>query len=80
MFLHVTVYFRDGYDFPVYRTDSCPSNQAEWNKRSSAINCNDKNGYMCMPNQHFTELLEFCNTVPALMIQKGKYKYIKNRH
>uniref|UniRef100_A0A8W8KM51 POU domain protein n=1 Tax=Magallana gigas TaxID=29159 RepID=A0A8W8KM51_MAGGI len=66
----------DGYDFPVYRTDSCPSNQNEWNKRSSDINCNDKNGYMCMPNEHFTELLEFCYKVPYLTIEEGICLYL----
>lgn len=77
LFWHVIVYFRDGHDIPVYRTDSCPSNKTEWDKRSSAINCNDQNGYMCMPNEHFTELLEFCYTVPFLTTEKGKCAYIK---
>lgn len=32
---------------------------------------------MCMPNEHFTELLEFCYTVPFLTTEKGKCAYIK---
>lgn len=33
-----------------------------------------------MPNEHFTELLEFCYKVPYLTIEEGKYTYMKNRH
>lgn len=35
---------------------------------------------MCMPNENFTELLEFCYTDPVLTIEKGKYAYIKSIH
>lgn len=34
---------------------------------------------MCLPNEHFTELLEFCYTVPFLTIEEGKYTCIKSR-
>uniref|UniRef100_A0A8W8ML17 Novel STAND NTPase 3 domain-containing protein n=1 Tax=Magallana gigas TaxID=29159 RepID=A0A8W8ML17_MAGGI len=61
----------DGYDFPVYSTKFCPRNQTEWNNRSSAINCTDDNGYMCLPNDDFTELLEFCYKSPFVLIQEG---------
>lgn len=60
-----------GYDFPVYPTKACPTNKGEWNKRSSAINCTEGNGYMCLPNEHFTELLEFCYVQPFIWIQEG---------
>lgn len=62
----------DGYKFPVYSTDFCPRNQLEWDKRSTTINCNETNGYMCVPNDNFTELIEFCYIHPFLLIQKGK--------
>lgn len=62
----------DGYKFPVYSTDFCPRNQLEWEKRSTSINCNATNGYMCVPNENFTELIEFCYIHPFLLIQKGK--------
>lgn len=57
--------------FPVYTTESCPRNQSEWNKRSSAINCSAANGYMCLPNDQFTELQEFCYKLPRLAVTKG---------
>lgn len=65
----------DGYKFPVYSTQSCPKNQTEWIKRSSALNCSERNGYMCLPNQNFTELLEFCYSERLIRIQEGKYTY-----
>lgn len=60
-----------GYDFPVYPTKACPTNKGEWNKRSSAINCTEGNGYMCLPNEQFTQLLEFCYVQPFIWIQEG---------
>lgn len=62
----------EGYEFPVFSTKSCPRNQAEWNKRSSAINCTKSNGYTCLPDENFTELLEFCYVYPRILITKGK--------
>lgn len=67
----------DGYKFPVYSTPFCPGNESEWNKRSSAISCNKTNGYTCLPNENFTELLEFCYTQPWILIEEGiKYHII----
>lgn len=61
----------EGYRFPVYSTEFCPRNQAEWNERSSAINCNVTNGYMCVPNENLTQLLEFCSVYPFMWIEEG---------
>lgn len=61
----------EGYRFPVYSTEFCPRNQTEWNERSSGINCNRSNGYMCVPNENFTQLLEFCNEYPLILIEEG---------
>lgn len=44
----------------------------EWNLRSSAINCTDTNGYMCIPNENITELLEFCYIHRQIPIEEGK--------
>eukprot|EP00105_Crassostrea_gigas_P012007 XP_011427870.1 PREDICTED: uncharacterized protein LOC105328615 [Crassostrea gigas] len=66
----------DGYDFPVYSTESCPRNQSEWNKRSSAINCTNDNGYMCIPNDDRTQLLEFCYIYPRILITKETCLYM----
>lgn len=63
---------QDSCRFPVFRTKSCPSNQTEWEKRSSEMNCNDNNSYMCVPNEKFTELLEFCFKDLRMLIVKGK--------
>lgn len=66
----------DGFEFPVYSTEFCPRNQTEWNKRSSAINCNASNGYMCLPNENRTELLEFCYRYPFVLIQEDICLYL----
>lgn len=62
----------DGYDFPVYTTEFCPKNQTEWNERSSAINCTESNGYMCLPSENITMLLEFCYTYPSIFMEEGE--------
>lgn len=63
---------RDGYDFPVYATTLCPKNKAEWLERSFVLHCTDQNGYMCLPNEMLTELVEFCYTKDVIAIPKGK--------
>lgn len=62
----------DRYKFPVYTTPSCPNNEAEWLERSSALHCTDQNGYMCIPNDMITVLVEFCYTKKVVPIPKGK--------
>lgn len=64
----------DGYQFPVFKTESCPRNEIEWTGRSSVLNCTKSNGYMCMPSEKFTTLLEFCYKHNKLVIPKGKKK------
>lgn len=56
----------------MYSTKFCPKNQMEWNLRSSAINCTDTNGYMCIPNENITELLEYCYIHRQIPIEEGK--------
>lgn len=63
----------NGYKFPVYSTKHCPRNQADWNERSVAINCTEENGYVCLPNENITVLIEFCYIHPFILIQEGKY-------
>lgn len=70
----------DGYEFPVYSTERCPRNQTEWNERSSAISCNETNGYVCLPNENITELLEFCYIYPFIWIQEGLCLYLNKRY
>lgn len=60
-----------GYEFPVFSTKVCPRNQSEWSERSAAINCTEDNGYMCLSNEFFTELVEFCYITPFLWMQEG---------
>lgn len=62
----------NGYRFPVYSTKSCPRNKIEWLQRSSGLNCTLWNGYMCMPDENLTTLLEFCYKRPMILIEKGK--------
>ncbi|XP_062614695.1 uncharacterized protein LOC134276459 [Saccostrea cucullata] len=61
----------EGYSFPVYNTTSCPSNQSEWRNRSSDLNCTESNGYMCIPNENITQLLEFCYRYPRIPVEKS---------
>eukprot|EP00105_Crassostrea_gigas_P015441 XP_011432436.1 PREDICTED: uncharacterized protein LOC105331802 [Crassostrea gigas] len=69
----------DGYKFPVYSTAFCPRNETEWAERSSALNCNKSNGYTCLPNENFDQLLEYCYIVPVERIQKGFCLYLVKR-
>lgn len=69
----------NGYKFPVYATKHCPRNQAEWNERSYAINCTAEKGYICLPNENLTELLEFCYIYPFILIQEGICLYLNKR-
>ncbi|XP_052695771.1 uncharacterized protein LOC128174201 [Crassostrea angulata] len=70
----------DGYEFPVYSTKSCPRNATEWNERSSAINCTEDNGYLCLPNENITQLLEFCYVFPFILIQEDICLYLSKRY
>lgn len=63
---------KGGYEFPVYTAKSCPRNEAEIKKRSSAINCSEENGYLCIPDEYLTSLLEFCYIHPQVLIPKGE--------
>lgn len=69
----------EDYSFPVYSTEFCPRNQIEWNKRSSAINCNGTNAYMCVTNENLTQLLEFCYSRGPLVIPEGYCLYLRER-
>lgn len=70
----------EGYTFPVYSSEFCPRNKSDWEQRSSAINCTEKNGYMCLPNENFTELLEFCYIYPRLVISKDLCLFLVKRY
>lgn len=58
--------------FPIYKTKSCPKNKSEWTNRSSSLKCTKLSGYMCLPNENITELLEFCYKYPQTLIPEGK--------
>ncbi|XP_078328556.1 uncharacterized protein LOC144617683 [Crassostrea virginica] len=66
----------DGYRFPVWTTTFCPRNKTEWDVRSSTFNCNSTSSYACLPNEHLTELLEFCYPLQVISIQKGLCLYL----
>ncbi|XP_052693873.1 uncharacterized protein LOC128172150 isoform X2 [Crassostrea angulata] len=70
----------EGYEFPVYSTDSCPGNDKEWKERSTAINCTKNNGYMCFPNEDITGLLQFCYIYTQLLITKDTCLFLNKRH
>nr|XP_034330683.1 uncharacterized protein LOC105345612 isoform X2 [Crassostrea gigas] len=68
-----------GYKYPVYTTAFCPRNETEWIERSSALTCNKSNGYTCLPNENFDQLLEFCYIVQVERIQNGFCLYLVKR-
>lgn len=68
------------YKFPVYTTEICPRNQTEWKKRSSALHCTDFKGYMCVPNEDFTSLLEFCYSSFKIAIQPGVCLFLTKKN
>lgn len=70
----------DGYQFRVYTTNICPRNQAERENRLSALHCTDFNAYMCVPNENFTELLEFCYSSYKISIQSGVCLFLTKRN
>lgn len=55
----------------LHPTSSCPKSHPEWYRRSSALNCTDSSGYMCLPNRKLTELIEFCFSLSLMGVQKG---------
>lgn len=69
----------NGYKFPVYTTASCPKNKREWLGRSFVLNCTYENGYMCIPNDMITVLVEFCYTKNIEPIPKGKFNEISTK-
>uniref|UniRef100_A0A8W8IMK8 Uncharacterized protein n=1 Tax=Magallana gigas TaxID=29159 RepID=A0A8W8IMK8_MAGGI len=71
-FLFISLLCREleGYKMLLYPTKACPRNETEWNDRSTAIKCTTNRTYMCLPNKHFTQLLEFCYTYPKFLISK----------
>lgn len=60
------------YKFKVFTTASCPKNHIEWKIRSNILNCTNRNGYMCLPNENITSLIEFCYSLYRVPIPKGK--------
>lgn len=68
---HIVQRMIGGYEFPVYSTVVCPRNQTEWKERSTAINCTEENGYLCLPNENISQLLEFCYIYPFIWIEEG---------
>lgn len=77
-FLFIFLIYREieGYEMMVYRTETCPRNETEWNERSTAIKCTTNRTYMCLPNKNFTELLEFCYILPQFLIAKDICLYL----
>lgn len=70
----------DGYQFPVFQTESCPRNEIEWTGRSSVLNCTKSNGYMCIPSETITTLLEFCYNQDKLVIENGTCLFLSKKY
>ncbi|XP_078310793.1 uncharacterized protein LOC144618504 [Crassostrea virginica] len=66
-----------GYSFPVFSTDMCPRSKTEYNERSAILKCAYNESYACLPNEHFTMLLEFCYYLEVLSIQEGICLFMK---
>lgn len=69
----------NGYKFPVYTTQFCPKNKTEWLQRSRDLNCTDRNGYICVPNEKFTLLMEFCYVKDTVAVPKGFCLFLNKR-
>lgn len=67
-----------GFDFNVYNATSCPRNKSDIIERSIAMNCTEKNPYICLPNKELTVLLEMCHHEPLKGVSPGKKKRTKN--
>lgn len=68
------------YDtFSVFRTVSCPKTNKEWKDRFTAINCTDTTGYMCIPDEKLTNLLEFCYVRSEIGLPEGIFTFTCNR-
>ncbi|XP_078311433.1 uncharacterized protein LOC144618711 [Crassostrea virginica] len=67
----------EGYKFPVFTTESCPKNETEWEARSAVFFCLGERSYACLPNENFTELLEFCYPAQVISIHQGVCLYLK---
>nr|XP_022303009.1 uncharacterized protein LOC111110715 [Crassostrea virginica]XP_022303011.1 uncharacterized protein LOC111110715 [Crassostrea virginica] len=70
---------RDVSKLPVHEANHCPQNQTDLTERSDAINCTDRSRYMCLPNEKFTKLFEFCFVLSKLGIPEGACLILKNK-
>ncbi|XP_055999263.1 alpha-latroinsectotoxin-Lt1a-like [Ostrea edulis] len=48
------------YSFEVHQVSNCPVSEEAWEKASIRLNCTQKHGYHCVPDEYFTSLVEFC--------------------
>lgn len=69
---------QNGYDFPVYTTQVCPYNERGMSKGSLKLNCSESNNYMCVPNENFTKLFEFCYQKSQFNTFKGEARFKLN--
>lgn len=69
----------DGYEFPVYSADFCPRNRNEMEERSSAISCKESDYYMCIPDEKFINLLEFCYVQSSFTVPKDVCCFLSKR-
>lgn len=69
----------DGYEFRVYSAVFCPRNENEMEQRSSAISCSKSDYYMCIPDEKFMNLLEFCYVESAFPVPNGVCCFLSKR-
>nr|XP_022305965.1 uncharacterized protein LOC111112627 isoform X3 [Crassostrea virginica] len=66
----------NAFNLIVYKATSCPDNKADVLKRSKAINCTEKNPYVCLPNKDLTTLLEMCHYESNRGVSPGLCPYL----
>lgn len=68
----------DGYEFPVYTTESRPRNLTEWQERSSILNCTKRNTYMCVPDDKHHGTLRVLLQSASNTVNEWYKKYFRN--
>lgn len=59
------------YRFKVYPVDRCPMNSTEFEAAARRRNCTGNSRYLCAPDKHLTNLIEFCTDVAKSLYGKG---------
>lgn len=57
--------------------DRCPMNSTEFEAAARRRNCTGNSRYLCAPDKHLTNLIEFCTDVAKSLYGKGSRFFLK---